>query len=251
MWWWRTATVAALALVVGCKVGADYANGFRCSDGECPAGQTCAEGVCVEPGTADDGSLPDTSDLHLDADHADAQADAMPEPADAAPDAALPLNMVMNPGTELGLTGWDSYQGTLRTSMTTPHSGAQCIVGCKDPTGSSGFFSVYIDVINGVPGDVAYPAHYAASIWVRASFMPGELAPPSLYLVLREGGGAMPDVDHAGPVVTPITTGWVQLTADAVIEQPDRRQLILIVWPGDVVDDTCFAVDDAYVGLLP
>jgi hypothetical protein len=85
------------ALVVGavcaCAFEANYAGGrYRCSDGKCPSGLTCAAGVCVPP-------------------------DAPPIDGDAAPDARVAALTCADPGL-LGATGGSATGTTANRSNT-------------------------------------------------------------------------------------------------------------------------------------
>jgi hypothetical protein len=240
------AAVAVVAAGAGCVWDPDWSgSAYRCETGECPSGMICVAQRCVseKPGDSDAGEV----DAGLDA--------AVDGAPDAAPDAGPLVNLISNPGAEDGLTGWIAYESELRLTPNTPHSGAQAIVVCKDPPRMANtLFTVYRDF--GSAATIAQGQRYVAEIWVRASFRsenepPTELPPPSLHLRLRERGGAQNFKDHVGPAVSPITTTWVRLTVEGTIEQADRTGLSLIVWPGDVPDDRCFAVDDAFAALVP
>ncbi len=219
-----------LAVCTACTVEVDYgATRFRCPDGTCPSGQVCIANLC-EPTTV-------TVDAAVDADAAPGDGSV----PDAMPDAALP-NLLPNPGIEGNINPWTAFAGSPRFTTTAPHGGAGALVGCKDATGMPDLFTVYVDPIAAAP--TLMGTHYQGSVWVRKSFAAAEAAPPTLQLVLRERGGSQPLRDHPGPVVGSITTTWVQLTVDATITDPGRTSLNFIIWPGNVADGVCFAVDD-------
>lgn len=221
-----------LAVFTACTVEVDYgATRFRCPDGTCPGGQVCIANLCEPTDVTVDAALPAT----------DAATPRDGSAPDATPDAALP-NLLPNPGIEGNINPWTAFAGSPRFTMTSPHGGAGALVGCKDPTGMPDLFTVYVDPIATAPTLVG--THYQGSVWVRKSFMAGEEAPPTLQLVLRERGGSQPLRDHPGPLVSGITTTWVQLTVDATITDPGRTGLNFILWPGNVADGVCFAVDD-------
>ena len=212
------ALLAAAGVLAGCVVAVDYGGtSYRCGSGDCPAGQACVAGVCV---------------------------------AAAAPPDALPPNLLANGDMEGGLDCWSAYRGVLRETTNMPHGGARAIVACKTAGMDTSLFTAFADVKVGA-GTIARGEHITASVWVRASFAPAEPAPPQLEVVLHEAGGAAAPVDHHGTAVRPITTDWTVLTVAAVVEQADRDRIELLIWPGDVVDDTCFGFDDAHAGAQP
>jgi hypothetical protein len=220
---------AVLALIVlsGCHLSADYGGtSYKCAGAsDCPGGQTCSQaGMCVVPGAVD-----------------------------AAPviDAAWPDNLMPNPDMELGLDGtWDAYNGVLRTSNTDPHGGTTAIVACKTADMTNSYFSAYADALDMLtPGAIPQGALFRMRLWIRASHMATELPPPRIHLVIREAGGATAQTDHMGAFTMPVDTTWVMLAAEAMIDQPDRTRVTMIVTPeDDVPDTTCFAIDDAYAG---
>ncbi len=75
--WTLAALAAASGAVVGCVASPDYnATQFACSDGVCPGGYDCVEGVCIEEGT--EPTFDATAEI-ADADVADASVpDAVP-----------------------------------------------------------------------------------------------------------------------------------------------------------------------------
>lgn len=237
---------ACLALLVGgCAFSAEFAEGFRCPTGDCPAGQVCnAAQVCVPIGEAD----PDAAAPPHDA------AVPLPDapPPDAPPPDAMPPNLCPNPGMEDGVVEWTPYNATAAANTNVPHSGTLALKICKQPTMATSLMSVYVDVINpAAPGDLSVGARFVASIWVRSSFAIEDVAPPQLMLSLREAGGAAANHDHDGTPLLAPTTDWTLITAEGVIQQPDRTRLSLIVAPGDVPDGTCFLIDDCHVARLP
>ncbi|MCC6996373.1 MAG: hypothetical protein IT370_17310 [Deltaproteobacteria bacterium] len=225
-----------LAVSAACTVEVDYgATRFRCPDGTCPSGQVCIANLCQPTLSPLDAAV--ASDGAGAGDGATSDA----SPADASLDAALP-NLLPNPGIEGNINPWTAFAGSPRFTTTSPHSGAGALVGCKDATGMPDLFTVYVDPIATAP--TLMGTRYQGSVWVRKSFAAAEEAPPTLQLVLRERGGTQPLRDHLGPAVGPITTTWVQLTVDATITDAGRTGLNFIIWPGDVADGVCFAVDD-------
>lgn len=237
-------TRTSLVLVVSlgaCTVKTDFADGFRCSDGVCPAGETCVDGFCgTAAGPEDARETPDAPAMPA-ADAPAAVVDASP------PDAMVPPNLATNGGAEAGLEAWNDYQATLSIVTDAPHGGMNAVRVCKNALGMDELFTGTYDVIY---GDAIMPGErYVASVWARASTAPGDLPPPGLFVSLRERTSGVVGFEQSdGPDVTPIGTDWVRLEVERTITGADRDILILIVWPtATVPDGTCFDLDDIYV----
>ena len=215
-----------LALVAGCQFDGGLGTGLLCPTGECPAGESCVDGRCTAGSGGSDAAISDGASGGQDASQ---ETDAMTQ---------LGPNLVTNPGMEDGIEPWTPYNATL-DSIDVRHGGIQ---GLRVSTESSGDVTVYQDVIK-TPLEIPQGQHYLASIWVRA--VEGRTPPVSMKLTIRESGGAVEKADHDGPEVAGPGTDWVLLQASASIDQPDRDNVILIVWGLESAAPAGFAADDA------
>ena len=214
----------ALALVnvvaVACRFDAADGTGYRCElTSDCPPGQFCIDTICTTGGGSPD---------------ADAAADAN---ANASPSE----NLVVNPDLEEALVApWTAWEAELAVIDDSPHGGRHALEACL--TGESGF-TAYQPIVTGT---VPIGARYRASVWVRSSPLALDRPPGTINLTLRETGGATDKTDHDG--VTSATVGgeWFLLTVEAVVEQPDRENVVLIVWARESTAGACFAADDAF-----
>lgn len=215
--------LAAVALATGCQFDGGLGTGLLCPTGECPAGQVCLDGVCTTGGE----ETPDAS------------AQDAGEPADAgANDAGPDLNLIENPGMEDGVEGWTSYNGT-HVPTGGPHGGDKALLVCADTEPD---FTIYQDILG--PSDtVLEGAVYSARIWVRAE---GDAPQPgSVMMSIRERGGAQALLDHNSVDVPLAGSQWIQLEVTGTVQEPDRTNVIFIVWGLSASAGDCFAVDDA------
>ena len=222
----RAGLVVAVVLA-SCRFDGGLGTGLLCPNGECPDGQVCVAGVCeLEAGELDAAtSGPDGGD---DGDGA------------VTPDAAAGDNLVTNPGMEDGVDPWTPFNGVLATSDVAL-SGAASLKVCAEAADQD--FTVYEDVIKSPASEILPGTRYVASAWVRSA--PSSAAPSSMYLMIRESGGAAPRIDHPGPTVAGPDETWIKLEASGTVEEADRENVILIVWGLDTSGSACFLVDDA------
>jgi hypothetical protein len=219
----RGVLLAAL-VASGCQFDGGLGTGYLCPTGECPEGQVCQDGVCTLGARGDAAVDPDG----VRADAADVS------------DAAVAPNLIDNPGMEDGTEPWTPYNSVLSEHLD-PHGGTKALLVCN--TGATGDFTVYQDVLK-VPGDLIPKGQpYAASIWVTSAT--GSATPGKMMLTIRESGGAAARVDHDGPLVAGPGDAWIQLQASGTVQEPDRDNLIFIVWGLESVAGFCFAADDA------
>lgn len=215
--------LAAVALAAGCQFDGGLGTGLLCPTGECPAGQVCLDGVCTTGGQ-----------VVADAAPADAG-----EPADGnAYDAGNDGNLIENPGMEDGTAPWTSYNG-VHVTTGEPHSGVNSLLVCADTAPD---FTIYQDIL-GPSDEVTEGTVYSARVWVRAE---GDLPQPgSVMMSIRERGGAQELLDHDSIDVPLAGSRWIQLEVTGTIQEPDRTNLIFIVWGLSATAGDCFAVDDA------
>ena len=218
--------LAALALVAGCQFDGGLGDGLLCPTGECPAGQLCREGVC-SAGEA-------TSDAGLPSDGGGGQGDAA-----GLLDAGLGVNLVANPGMEIGIDPWTAYNAALNEHGE-PHGGQKSLAVCNAEL--TGDFTVYQDVLKAPDEQIPQGQSYAASIWVHAV---STAVPGKVRLTIRESGGATERADHDGTTTTVPGDSWIKLQASGTVQESDRENLILIVWGLESQTGDCFAVDDA------
>ncbi len=218
----------ALGLVslaaVGCRFDAADGTGYRCElTSDCPPGQSCIDETCGVGGGADRGAP-----------------DAEPSP-DA--DDSFSENLVVNPDLEDGLVApWIAWEAQLDVIDDSPHGGLHSLEVCL--TGSSGF-TAFQPIVQGTAPKAT---RYRASMWVRSSPLAPDHPPGTINLVLRETGGATDKTDHDGAASVEIGAEWTQVTVEAVVEQPDRENIVLIVWGRESEPGACFAADDAFAG---
>jgi hypothetical protein len=215
--------LSALALWAGCQFDGGLGTGLLCPTGECPAGQVCRDGVCTTSG----GQTPDAS------------AQDAGERADSAPsDGGGGGNLIENPGMENGTASWTAYNG-VHTTAGEPHGGERSLLVCADTTPD---FTVYQDIL-GPSDQVPQGAVYSARVWVRGEL--GVPQPGTVMLSIRERGGEKLLLDHSSIDVPLADTEWIELEVTATVQEPDRTNVIFIVWGLSATPGDCFAIDDA------
>lgn len=214
-----------MVLAAACRFDGGLGEGLLCPTGECPAGQDCVDGVC----TTGAGERPDGGGA------GDGGATADGALTDARPPG---VNLVANPGMEDGTDPWTPYNAELSESPEA-HGGQRSLLVCN--TDVTGDFTVYQDVLKAPGEPIPAGESFVASVWVRAT----GAAPDRMKLTIRESGGATARVDHDGPSVDGVMSGWSELQASGTVQEADRENLILIIWGLESQTGDCFAADDA------
>ena len=237
--------LGGLALT-SCRLEVDYGDSmYACQvSSECPDEQACVAGFCQTV----------TNDLS-DAAPADAvdRPDGGPAPADATPsaDAAWPPNLLADPSFENSEDDWFGDFASVSRSEVKPHTGVRSLFVCKHDSNQQSMFGVHREIIALEPDQLPVGARFHAEIWVRASQSLSQPAPQTIRAVVREMGGPAPARAHEGAPLAPVTLDWLLLTVDATVTDPGRDHLALRIETGSEPDNSCFALEDGYIGRLP
>ncbi len=144
------------------------------------------------------------------------------------------VNLVKNPGCEIDTSNWGGYQASLSRNTNFAHSGvASCQVSLS--TGN-------VDTMDDSPDSVSYPKQgdtYTATAWVRSDNAVGK----PVYLYIRQRGGTKATSNARSSVVY-LSTSWLPLKAQAVVDAPDRTSLDVYIEQDSGVSRNSFQVDD-------
>jgi hypothetical protein len=180
-----------------------------------------------EPGSSACSSGTDASSPDVGANDAGA--------SDTGVDAAV--NLVEEPGCELGVGFWNAYDATLKCDSSEHRTGNASFLVSFDGTPGATFFS--LTRAKALVEKPAMGATYVITAWIRSSVPGGR----SSTVILREEGGASAAVEVTSPIVT-TAPDWRKLTVTMTIGASDRTSLTGHVVQFDAASGDSFNVDD-------
>ncbi|MDP3998755.1 MAG: prepilin-type N-terminal cleavage/methylation domain-containing protein [bacterium] len=155
-----------------------------------------------------------------------------------------PANLLSNPGFELSVDPWGSWQGSV-SRVPGGHGGSYS----GQVTYVGGSFPGYYSIDNGPPGEIYNPAQgqvYQASVWVKGV---GSAIGKQARLTIRVWDLPL-DIQYetSGSGII-MTSNWQQLTATHTVANPNMTDLDIYALQDNAVAGDAFLVDDFFLSV--